>query len=132
MKFLVVEDDFVSRKLLQQLLTRYGEVDVAVDGNEALEAFALAHEEKASYDVICLDINMPNLDGHETLKALRSIEGELGIDEEGSAKVIMMTGVGDKESVLEAFRHGCEAYLQKPYSKSQIVDKLVDLGFAVE
>ncbi len=134
MKFLVVEDDFTSRKILQKLLQKHGEVDVAVDGHEALEAFAVACEEDRTisgshkYDVIFLDINMPNLDGQETLKAIRSIEADLGIQQIDGVKIVMATGVGDKESILAAFREGCEAYIKKPYSKAEILDKLIELG----
>ena len=79
MKYLIVEDDFAARRLLQRYLSNYGDCDIAVDGNEAVEAFRQAVDEKEPYDLICLDIMMPNMDGHEALKVIRQIESEHGI-----------------------------------------------------
>ena len=63
MRCLIVEDDFISRRILQQLLSSHFECDVAVDGEEGVESFRLAHEEKKPYDRVFLDIMMPKLDG---------------------------------------------------------------------
>ena len=129
MKSLVVEDDFVSRRLLQRILSAFGEADVAVSGEEAVEAFDEAVKEKAPYEVICLDINLPGMDGQEVLKTIRAKEKELGIEGLDGAKIIMTTGLGDKNSILTAFREGCEAYVKKPFSRSDILGKLADLGY---
>ena len=71
MKILVVEDDFGSRRMMQKLLEPYGDVDVVVDGEEAVEAFKMAWEESTPYDMIFMDIMMPKMDGHEALKRIR-------------------------------------------------------------
>ncbi len=63
MRILVVEDEFVSRKILSKMRSSYGEIDIAVDGLEAIEAFTLAREEGESYGLICLDFMRPELDG---------------------------------------------------------------------
>ncbi|MCI5064978.1 response regulator [bacterium] len=128
MKSLVVEDDFISRKLLQKILIGYGECDVAVDGEEALSAFDLALADETPYQVICLDINLPKLNGQEVLKKIRARESELGIEGLDGCRIIMTTGRDDKESILTAFREGCEAYIRKPFSRAEIIAKLEDLG----
>ena len=74
MKTLIAEDDFTSRLLLQAILSPYGECHIAVNGREALHAFNLAHEEGHPYDLVCLDIMMPELDGHAVLSALRPLK----------------------------------------------------------
>ena len=79
MKTLIVEDEFTSRRLLQKILAAYGECDIAIHGKEALEAFRLARDEREPYDLICLDIMMPEMDGQETLKMIRKTEEEMGI-----------------------------------------------------
>ena len=68
MKTLIVEDDFTSRLLLQELLKKYGRSHIAVNGLEAVEAVRLALDENEPYDLICLDILMPQMDGQLALR----------------------------------------------------------------
>ena len=91
MKILIVEDDFISRKLMQKFLDPYGETDVAVNGEEALDAFQMAWKEDSPYDLICLDIMMPQKDGQEVLRTIRAIETGKGLEGEKSAKILMTT-----------------------------------------
>ena len=72
MKVLIAEDDFISRKLLNTLLAPFGEVDIAANGKEAFTAVKMAIENNHPYDLICLDILMPELDG---IMALKKISG---------------------------------------------------------
>lgn len=132
MKALIVEDDFTNRKVLQQLLQPYAECDIAVDGQEALMAFKKAYETDVPYDLICLDIMMPELDGHQVLKEIRSYETERDIRYPKGVKVIMTTALDDPGNVLGAFRQGCEAYVVKPISKTQLVHEMTKLGLIGE
>ncbi len=127
MKTLIVEDDFVSRRLLQVILTPYGPCDIAVNGTEAIEAFRLAWQEKNPYQLICLDIMMPELSGQEVLKAIRDIERELAIDWEDGAKVIMTTALHDNDNIKQAFQEQCEAYLVKPIERKKLLQQLREL-----
>ncbi len=52
MKYLIVEDDFAARRLLQRDLSNYGDCDIAVDGNEAVEVFRQAVDEKEPYELM--------------------------------------------------------------------------------
>jgi two-component system, chemotaxis family, chemotaxis protein CheY len=131
MKCLIVEDDFVGRKLMQKYLSDYGECDVAVDGEEAVEAFKLAIENKLPYDLICLDIMMPNMNGHEALSAIREIESWHGINGLDGVKVIMTTALGDSENVMGSFREGCEAYIVKPIKKDALLHEIEKLGLSL-
>lgn len=128
MRILVVEDDFVSRRLLQEVLTKYGNCDVAVNGNEAIQAFKLAWKENKDYDVIFLDIMMPEMDGQEVLREIRKLEKERGVGGFDGVKIIMVTSLGDHENIKEAFREQCEAYLIKPIDKIKLVQTMKDLG----
>lgn len=130
MRVLVVEDDFTSRRLLSLYLAPYGECDVAVDGHEALEAFRMALEEKQPYDVICLDIMMPNMDGHEALKRIRALEEEHGVLLGEGVKIIMTTALGDSKNIFKAFNEQCEAYLVKPIEQEKLAEELKKLGLA--
>ncbi len=128
MKCLIVEDNFTARKLLTMYLSSCADCDIAVDGNEAVEAFSQAMDEKDPYGLICLDIMMPNMDGREALKAIRQIESEHGISGLDCVKVIMTTSLGDSKNVMGSFREGCEAYIVKPVEKDKLLQEMENLG----
>lgn len=126
MKTLVVDDDFVSRKMLQQILTFYGECDVAVNGKEAVEAFLYANEQSMPYDLICLDVMMPEMDGHAALKEIRAWEAEHA--EVEPVKVMMTTALAEQEHIMKAIEGKCAAYLIKPFDKKILRRKLQAMG----
>jgi two-component system chemotaxis response regulator CheY len=129
MKFLIVEDDFGSRRLLQALLKPYGTSDVVVDGDEAVEAFRLAWEENDPYDAVFLDIMMPNVDGHEALRRIREVEKSIGVEERDRVHVIMTTALEDPKNVVEAYyRGGATSYLVKPIDRESVRSELEKLG----
>lgn len=119
MRILIVEDDFASRNTMLRFLSKYGECDVTVDGLEALDAFAMALEEGEGYDLICLDIMMPVLDGYQTLKKIREMEDDLKIPEEKKVKIIMTTALRERRNVKKAFELGCTAYAGKPINQKK-------------
>lgn len=125
MRTLIVEDDFTSRKLLHKLLCAYGETDVAVNGEEAVEAFRQALDDGLCYDLVCLDIVMPGMDGQEVLKRLRAMEKERGVSPRLEARVVMITALDSPRPVIEAYyRGGCTDYLVKPIEKRKLLELL--------
>lgn len=128
MKCLIVEDDFAARKLLQVYLSDYADCFIAVNGHEAVEAIREALEEGESYDLICLDIMMPEMDGHKALEAIRQVEKEHGIGGLDGVKVIMTTALDDSKNIMGAFRTGCEAYIVKPIRKEKLLEEIKQLG----
>ncbi|MGE5583573.1 MAG: response regulator [Bacillota bacterium] len=128
MKVLIVEDDFVTRRLLQSFLAPYGECDITVNGLEAITAYRMALEEKKPYDLICLDILMPEMDGQEVLTEIRQIERELGIKGSGSVKVITISILSDVSNIQTVFKGQCEAFLPKPIEKKKLMETLENLG----
>ena len=74
LKILIAEDDMVSRKLLWKVLDEYGECDLVVNGLEAIDAHMMSIEDQEFYDLICLDIMMPKVDGAKVLKTIRDLE----------------------------------------------------------
>ncbi len=128
MKILIVEDDFVCRKVLQKMLAAYGEVEIAVDGKEALEAFCLMQANGETYDLICLDVMMPGMDGHEVLAQIRKTEEVAGIGGLDRVKVIMTTALGDSQNIMKAFGSQCDAYLTKPIFREKLEEQLESIG----
>ncbi len=127
MKILIVEDDLTSRKFLAKFLSQYGEVDVVVDGIEALDAYLLAVKDKLPYDLICLDIMMPKIDGVRVLKAIRDYETTNGVLPEKRVKVIMTTALQESLMVQKSFEIGCDAYASKPIDIEKFVEVMQKL-----
>ena len=125
-KTLIVEDEFTGRLLLQMTLESYGEVHIAVNGREAVEAVHLAIELEAPYDLICLDMKMPEMDGHEALKAIRELESAAGIIPTKGTKIIMTTSVNDGKSIMTAFKEQCDGYMIKPIDRKKLLQHLHD------
>jgi two-component system, chemotaxis family, chemotaxis protein CheY len=124
MRALLVEDDFSSRLLLQTFLSRYGECHIAVNGREAVEAFRSRLAEGKRYDLICMDLMMPEMDGREALRQIRALEAANGIRSNAGAKIIMTTAANDIEDVMRCFRELCDAYLVKPVNLGTLLDKM--------
>lgn len=129
MKTLVVEDDFVSRLVLQKMLQPYGECDTAVNGQEALEAFSMAHNEGKPYKLICLDIMMPVMNGMDALSKIREKEKTMNIRPSDEVNIVMITALDTPKEVIEAFyKGGCTAYLVKPIEKEKVISTLKEIN----
>lgn len=125
MKTLIVEDNLTTRLILKDILSPYGECDIAVDGEEAVQAFKQAWEKGDPYELICMDIMMPNMDGHEALKQIREMEELLSVASSQEAKVIMTTALNDPKNVVKAYyKGGATSYIVKPINKQQLLDEL--------
>ena len=131
MKFLIVEDDLNSRLLLEVYLSPYGTINTASNGQEAVTAYVEALDKGDPFHLVCMDIMMPEMNGHEALTEIRKIERERDIDLSSRAKVIMTTALKDNINTQKAFyEEGCEAYLVKPIKKKAVTDWLERLGLA--
>ena len=124
MKTLIVEDDFTSRLFLQEVLKAYGPCHIAVNGEEAVEAVQMALEKDEPYNLICLDIMMPEMDGQEALNKIRTHEEERGISSSNGAKILMTTALGDLQNVSSAYQGLCDGYLVKPIDKASLIEEL--------
>ena len=125
MKCLIAEDNLMSRRILKELLSQQFDCDIAVNGQEAIDSFQLAHESKRPYDVIFMDIMMPEVDGMEALLCIRALERKMDIPVALAVKVIMTTALDDPRTVIRSFNE-CEAdaYIVKPLSRQKLTTEL--------
>ncbi|MFO7813750.1 MAG: response regulator [Pelovirga sp.] len=128
MRTLIVDDDFTCRLLLLEILKVYGEVHIATNGTEALAMVRMALDAGEPYDLICLDIMMPEMDGQEALRLIREHEQTRGIRSTQGARIVMMTALDDLQNVMDAFSKLCDGYLPKPIKKTALLDKLKIFG----
>lgn len=128
MRILIAEDDLMSRKFLCAFLSKYGVCDIVVDGLEALDAFLLSLKDEKPYDLICLDIMMPKVDGVKVLKAIRDMETQRGLLPEKRSKIIMTTALAEVDFVQKAFEIGCDAYAAKPIDTTKLLEVIKKLN----
>jgi PAS domain S-box-containing protein len=121
-RILVAEDNLVNQRLLQRLLEQWGcEVAVARNGREALGAL-----KRAPFDLVLMDVQMPEMDGIETTAAIRHREERHG----GHLPIIAVTAhamKGDRERCLSA---GMDGYLTKPVDPEELRSLVHDLAAA--
>ncbi len=129
MRFLVVDDDFETRRLVQKLLRLFGDVDLATDGEEGVQAFSRALKEGEPYALITMDIFMPNIDGQQALREMRQIEKERGVSAAEQVKVIMISGQESSEDLHDAFFLGeATSYIVKPIKHTVLLQEIAKLG----
>lgn len=103
-KILIVDDN---PKYLQDALPMYGyEVNVATDGLQALKILA---KDIGAFDLILLDVMMPNMNGWDTLKAIRNNE------KTKTLPVIMITAVNEEQKMVSGLKIGADDYIVKPF-----------------
>ena len=124
MKTLIVEDDYISRQLQEQYLNQYGPCHTAENGIDALDAIKEGLEWDQPYDLICMDIMMPELDGQNALREIRAFEESKGISSTRGVKVIMTTALNEIASVKEAYLSLCDGYLVKPIRKERLFEEI--------
>jgi two-component system chemotaxis response regulator CheY len=127
MKTLIVEDDFTSRLLLSEFLKKHGPVHIAVNGKEAVDAVRAALDAKEPYNLICMDIMMPEMSGQESLRLIREAENAHDILFVDQAKIVMTTALGDIKNMSTAFSNLCDAYLIKPINQADLAEELRNL-----
>jgi two-component system chemotaxis response regulator CheY len=109
---------------MQLLLAEYGDCTFAENGLNGLELFTQALESDEPFDLVCLDIMMPELDGLEALNQMRQAEQARDIKTADGVKVIMVTTANQQAKTMRAFHYGCNGYLVKPISKDALVKEM--------
>jgi two-component system chemotaxis response regulator CheY len=129
MKILVVDDESVCRKVLHKALEAFGPCEEAEDGREATAAFKRAWDESSPFDLLMLDLSMPDMDGKEVILQIRSLEKDMKVPNQGQTKIVMVTSHSEEDTVLACLQAGCNDFIVKPFDHEVLFEKLAKLGF---
>lgn len=121
MRSLIVDDDEIGRLMLATFLEDFGPCDQAENGQQALDLIDAATAKGNSYNLICLDIVMPVMDGTTTLRGIRERDQK----QEGRTKVFMISACSSPEDIQDAFFEGdCDDYVVKPFQREAVSQML--------
>ena len=132
LKVLIVEDDIFNQTFLQEILNKYGiTTDIAGTGIEALKKL-----EKDDFDIVLMDIEMPEMNGYETVEVIRDIEKGVDITNISSElknklkgknlKIIALTGHDDDTHKRKIFDTGFNDYTTKPINIEELISKILE------
>ena len=110
------------------MLSSYGGYDIAEDGRQAFDLFIEAHNEGTPYDIIFLDIMMPEIDGDQVLDMIREWES-IKLEGREPAFIVMATAKSDTNTIVDTYDRGCQRFIMKPYLKSELDELMQSLGF---
>ena len=129
MRCLIVEDNEMAREGLKFFLADHAEIEVAVNGREAVDQFQLALSQQKPFDLVLLDIIMPEMDGQQALKLIRFAEQHDLAPDRKKAVIIMTTALNSPENMEEALWEGdCTDYLVKPIVRADLMAMLRRYG----
>lgn len=106
-ELMMIEDDAFSRRLVENVLQKKYALTSLADTSIAIETYA-----RVAPDLLFLDINLPDVTGHELLARLLMIDPE--------AHIIMLSGNADQQNIVEAMRHGAKGFIAKPFTKEKL------------
>ena len=120
MKILIVEDEKISQKKMEIIMSKYGCCHLVANGAIAVDMFQQAWNEKAPFDIITLDITLHEMSGTEVLLQIRELEDAMKLPFSLKVKVIMVTSHTDKDNITTCITCGANDYLVKPFSDETV------------
>lgn len=115
-KILLVDDAAFMRKVIKDTLSKSGYMDLyeAVDGADAVEKY-----DEIKPDLVIMDITMPNMDGLEALKTIRS--------KDPNANIVMCSAMGQETMVIDAVRSGAKDFIVKPFKAERVLKTVTSI-----
>lgn len=128
-KCLIVDDDELGRELIALYLDGIADCDMAENGAKAVQLFRENFEGGKPYDLIILDIVMPEMDGHTAAMEIRQIEKEWGISIHGGVNIIVLSSLHTPNDVIQAYvATRSVAHLVKPVKPEKLIKILDKIG----
>jgi two-component system chemotaxis response regulator CheY len=128
-RFLIVDDDELSRTILWDFFSEFASCDTAENGYEAIKLFKKAVIDGAPYDLVCTDINMPVSDGHDLIKKIRECEAAYPIINYMRTKIFVISVSGSAADMTHALLDGdCDDYVVKPFHRERLKSLLENYG----
>lgn len=114
-RILVIDDEEIVRMSCKRALAPEGyDVDSAASGREGLELY-----QKASYDLVLVDLKMPGMDGIEVLLTIKKQHPEQNI--------MIMTGYDTVDHIVQAISSGAAHYLEKPFTPDTLIQRITEV-----
>ena len=124
---LIADDSRSMRQVLEHYLKDHGQVDSTINGAEAVEAFRRSLEGERRYDLVLLDVMMPEMDGLEAARHITAMQADLPEDQR--ARLMVLSCLDDMEHITEAhYEAGVEVYLTKPFDLTNLLEAMANLG----
>ena len=124
-RFLIVDDDERFAVLVAKKLEKYADCTISTSGDEALRMFKRNLSARSAFDAVIMDIEMPDMDGHQTVKQMRESEQANSVAPTDTFKLVMLTAHKDVKNVSHSFFRGsADAYIPKEDFSAAFEDEL--------
>lgn len=123
-KILAIDDEFAALMKMKVLLSKFGQCDVATNGSQATEKISENIKKNKHYDLITIDIGLPDINGIDLLNQIQNLE-------KGHFKQsikLMISASGTTENVIKALQNHCDGFLVKPVKRETLQNKLAEFG----
>ncbi len=127
-KVLIVDDEVSCRSIIQRILSKDFECILAEDGQTAAKIFSQEVHKGKAFDLVILDLMLPDMYGLELMKLIKAAEETGMID---NSKVLVLSGVDGSQQVVDAYENGVDGYLTKPINAGELKTELGKLGFTI-
>jgi two-component system chemotaxis response regulator CheY len=129
MKILIIDDEMAALAKMKILLSRYGDCTLVTNGTQALQQCAKAIQDMTPFELITIDIHLPEISGIDLLSAISGLEKSRNTPQ---SQKIMVTASGTKDNLIRATCKGCDGFLVKPVKRDTVDEKMAALGFVLQ
>ena len=132
-KILIVDDSASIREQFSAILTPLAECHMAVNGQEAVDLIRETQGKGKNFDMVIMDVIMPEKDGLTAVKEIREFEKENGWDGDNTLTIIIATTIKDQARILVAqYECGADAYIAKPFTEETVLQTLRNNGLNID